>query len=92
MPDLDTCRMPRDTLLGLIHSSSKVERITAPMPIVTLTELLGEDAPAPEAPPPQFGVRFTPLPSTIRVERSHWVLAISVSAAVLIGCALIFFA
>jgi hypothetical protein len=76
--------MPRDTLLGLIHSTSKNERITAPIPIPTLNELLGVDAPAALAPQPDVVVRFTPAPSVLAapngvhiVERSHWVIAIT---------------
>lgn len=101
MPDIDTCRMPRDELLGLIHSTSKDERITAPIPIPTLTELLGDDAPRGTDPQADVIVRFTPhapVPAVAApatgvhiVERSHWVVAISVAAVVLLGTALIFF-
>lgn len=92
MPDLDTCRMPRDTLLGLINSTSKNERITAPIPFVTLSELLGDDAPAPVEHKPDVVVRFTPVPGTVQVERSHWVVALSATATVLIGLVIIFLA
>jgi hypothetical protein len=97
MPDLDTCRMPRETLLGLINSTSKNERITAPIPIPTLTELLGDDAPREPAaaalPAQQVFVRFTPPPGTVvQVERTHWVIALSATATLLIGLAIIFFA
>jgi hypothetical protein len=101
MPDLDTCRMPRETLLGLINSTSKNERITAPIPIPTLTELLGDDAPRGSdpavAPEPQVVVRFTPKPgitpvATPIVERSHWIIALSATATLLIGLAVIFLA
>lgn len=98
MPDLDTSRMPRDKLLGLISSTAKeCERITAPMPIPTLAELLGDEAPQPTA---DVVVRFTPhtpmmiaSPSGVHlVERSHWIVAISIAAVVLLGSALIFLA
>lgn len=86
--------MPRDTLLGLIHSTSRDERITAPIPIPTLTELLGDDAPRASEPPVDVVVRFTPVvtPRVHVVERSHWVVAISAAVTVLLGAALIFFA
>lgn len=100
MPDLDTCRMPRDTLLGLIASTSQEERITAPIPIPTLTELLGEDTPRSE--PQDVVVRFTPHAPILAVaapasgvhivERSHWIVAISAAVTVLAGIAVVFFA
>ena len=99
MPDLDTSRIPRDTLLDLIHSTLKDDRITAPIPIPTLAELLGNDLPRGTNPQADVVVRFTPhapmkaQPSGVHiVERSHWVVAISVAAAVLVGIALVFFA
>src|SRR5205814_1197543 len=57
MPDLDTCRIPRDTLAGLIATTnnSDQQRITAPMPLTRLDELLDESEVAPAvvvAPPP----------------------------------------
>ena len=46
MPDPATSPIPRDELLGLLNNASKVEeeRITTPMPVMRLDELL---APAP---------------------------------------------
>ncbi|HUS32606.1 MAG TPA: hypothetical protein VMZ53_29090 [Kofleriaceae bacterium] len=45
MPDLDTSRIPREALIGLLSESSNIdrERVTAPMPVARLDELLGED-------------------------------------------------
>lgn len=93
--------MPRDTLLGLLNSTSKNERITAPIPIPTLTELLGDDAPRGTdpavVPEPQVVVRFTPKPGTTpvvapMVARSHWIIALSATATLMIGLVIIFFA
>ena len=91
--------MPRDKLLSLIHTASENERITAPIPIPTLTELLGDDAPRGSNPEvSDVVVRFTPpqpvlaAPSGVHiVERSHWVVAISAAATILVGIAVIFF-
>jgi hypothetical protein len=89
--------MPRDKLLSLIHAASENERITAPIPIPTLTELLGDEVPRGSDPEvqPEVVVRFkpTPAPSDVHVvERSHWIVAISATATLLVGIALIFFA
>jgi hypothetical protein len=94
--------MPRDKLLSLIHTATENERITAPIPIPTLTELLGDDAPRGSNPEvSDVVVRFTPpqpvlaAPSGVHmhvVERSHWVVAISAAATILVGVAVIFFA
>jgi hypothetical protein len=97
MADLDTCRMPRDTLLGLIHSSTNHDRITAPIPIPTLTELLGDEVPrgsepAAQVPEPAVVVRFTPSQPIHVVARSHWIIAISAAVTVLVGAAVIFLA
>jgi hypothetical protein len=95
MPDLDTCRMPRDKLLSLIHRASENERITAPIPIPTLTALLGDELPRSSDPEvqPEVVVRFKPTPTVVHVvERSHWIIAISATATLLVGIALIFFA
>jgi hypothetical protein len=71
MPDPDTSRIPREELLGLLSSASNIdqERITAPMPVARLDELLApEQSPhgtVPELelhldspPPPEMLVRF----------------------------------
>lgn len=42
MSDLATSRIPRETLAGLL--ADQRDRITAPMPIVQLDELLGKDS------------------------------------------------
>lgn len=91
--------MPRDKLLSLIHSASENERITAPIPIPTLTELLGDEVPRGSNPEvADVVVRFTPqtpilaAPSGVHVvERSHWVIAISAAATILVGVAVLFF-
>jgi hypothetical protein len=87
--------MPRDKLLTLIHAASENERITAPIPIPTLTELLGDEVPRGSDPEvqPEVVVRFKPTPVVVHVvERSHWIVAISATATLLVGIALIFFA
>lgn len=45
MPDPDTSRIPREELLGLLSSASNIdqERITAPMPVARLDELLAPE-------------------------------------------------
>jgi hypothetical protein len=92
--------MPRDKLLSLIHAATENERITAPIPIPTLTELLGEDVPRGSNPEvTDVVVRFTPPQPVVAaasgvhvVARSHWVVAISAAATILVGVAVIFFA
>jgi hypothetical protein len=42
MSDLATSRIPRETLAGLL--ADQRDRITAPMPIVQLDELLGKES------------------------------------------------
>jgi hypothetical protein len=52
MADLVTCRIPRETLAGLIATTnnSDQQRITAPIPVQTLDSLLLEEtAPTPAA-------------------------------------------
>jgi hypothetical protein len=90
--------MPRDKLLSLIHTASENERITAPIPIPTLTELLGDEVPRGSNPEvSDVVVRFTPhtpilaAPSGVHVvERAHWIVAISAAATVLVGIAIVF--
>ena len=85
--------MPRDKLLSLIHAASENERITAPIPIPTLAELLGDEVPRGSNPDVQreLVVRFKPTPTVVHVvERSHWIVAISAAATILVGVAILF--
>ena len=57
MSDLVTSRIPRETLAGLLMDQR--DRITAPMPVVQLDELLGKE-PAPQQLEPELAVGSTP--------------------------------
>lgn len=88
MSDLVTSRIPRETLAGLLMDQR--DRITAPMPVVQLDELLGKE-PAPE-PEPELAVGSTPeLVVRFRTgtPTSRYVIAWSFMLTLLIG-ALIF--
>ena len=85
MPDLDTCRIPRETLAGLL--ADQRDRITAPMPVVQLDELLGKESQPALAvgSEPELVVRFkSAAPTSKHVIVWSFVLTLLIGALVFV--------